>query len=143
MPKASIMPTTSRRQTLRLYAASTLAGLLTPTLAVAATTDPDAELIRLCDRLVVVRRLENAAYDENPEDEETQDILTEPLNAEWHQIADRLAKLDSPRTPEGARAMALAALSEVPRNRDDTIDYGDLHSWLSVGCARYLAGEGV
>lgn len=141
MPKASIMPTTSRRQTLRLYAASTLAGLLTPTLAAAAA--PDTELIRLCDRLVVVRRLENAAYNENPEDEETQDILTEPLNAEWHQIADRLAKLDSPRTPEGARAMALAALSEVPRNRDDTIDYGDLHSWLSIGCARYLAGEGV
>jgi hypothetical protein len=31
---------------------------------------PDAELIQLCDRLVINRRLETAAYDANPEDEE-------------------------------------------------------------------------
>lgn len=137
MPTAEIISITTRRNALRLGAAATVTGLLAPVIAI-ATPGADAELIRLCDRLVMVRRLENAAYDENPEDEETQDILTEPLNAEWHQIADRLAKLDGPRAPEAARAMALAAMAEIPFDRDGTIDGADLHIVLALGCVKYI-----
>src|ERR1700719_523355 len=93
---------------------------------IATPSGPDAELIQFCGRLVVNRRLEASAF-ETIRDEEERDIITAPINEEWHQLADRITNLDSPRTPEGARAMALAAMAEVPRNLDDSIHFTELH----------------
>jgi hypothetical protein len=73
------------------------------------------------------------------DDDDEREPFTAPIDAEWFGLKDRIVALERPRTPEGARAIALAALSEVPRYRDGTIDYGDLHSLLAMWCAEFIA----
>jgi hypothetical protein len=46
--------------------------------------------------------------------------------------------MERPRTLEGARAMALAAMAQVPRNRDDSIHFTELHEVLSMGCVEFI-----
>jgi hypothetical protein len=73
-----------------------------------------------------------------PEDDDERAVITDPLTAEWFGLAEALEELDGPRTPEGARAMALAAMAEIPRNSDGTIDCGDLHVSLAMGCVEFI-----
>ncbi len=133
MPKADTKTTRTRRRLPKDAAA---------TAAPAEPAGADAELIRLCNRLVANRALEQAAYRANPDNDDEREITTGPLNEEWFELRDRLFDLDSPRTREGARAVALAALSECPRDKD-AILYEGLHTWLSLGCAEYLATPAI
>jgi hypothetical protein len=139
MPLAN--PVTSRRQALGFGAAACCIATI-PKHPDAAAPSPDAELIRLCDRLVINRALEAAVYEAYPDDDDEREPVLAPIDNEWWELAAALEELDGPRTPEGARAMALAALAEAPRDCDGDIENGDLHERLAIGCARYLAGEG-
>jgi hypothetical protein len=138
MPQAEITFAPSRRQALGLGAVA----IATISKPASSTPCPDAELIRLCERLIINRAREAAAYAANPYDDDERALVTDPLNDEWFEIAAALKELEAPRTPEGARAMALAALAEAPRDRGGDIAHGDLYCWLAIGCAEYLAGEG-
>jgi hypothetical protein len=93
-------------------------------------------------RLIINHAREAAAYAANPYDDDERALVTDPLNDEWFELAEALEELESPRTLEGARAVALAALAEAPRAPNGNIQCGDLYCWLARGCAEYLAGEG-
>jgi hypothetical protein len=111
----------------------------TPTIA--APSGPpgvDDELIRLCRRLLVNRELEDAAYKANPRDDAARAPITDPLNEEWFELGDRLRDLGSPHTPQGARAMALLALAQRPRDSAGAPMYEDLHNRLSMECAEFV-----
>jgi hypothetical protein len=104
---------------------------------IATPPGPDAELIRLCDRLVANRAREEALYRAIPDENKRAPVLA-PITDEWFELADALCEMESPRTPEGARAMALAAMAQVPRKSDDTVLCTELHEVLSIGCVEFI-----
>jgi hypothetical protein len=138
MPQAVSIPIPSisatRRGTLCFGGIAAIAGLLKPAIA-----SPDAELIRLCRRLVAIHAIEEArpARDEDS----LMSLVLDPLNVEWFEIQDRLHGIGGPRTPEGAIAAAFAALAEAPRDQEGIITCPDLATWLSVRCVEFIAGE--
>jgi hypothetical protein len=136
MLKATHDPTsTTRRDAIRFGA---VAAMLLPAAARSAP-NPDAELIRLCDRLVVNRALEQAEYQANPH--KNDEGAPDPLNDEWFKISEQICQLDGPRTREGACAAARATLANAPLDQQQALECGDLGSWLSITCAKYLAGS--
>jgi hypothetical protein len=139
MPTAEIISTTSRRNALRLGVAATVSSLAAPVIAIAiaSPTDADAELIRLCGRLVVNRARTGAAFEAITDEDERAEIM-DPLNEEWFELSEALSELERPRTLEGARAMALAAMAEIPRDLEGNIEYGELHVLLSMGCVDFI-----
>jgi hypothetical protein len=95
----------------------------------------DAELIRLCDRLVVVNADFNAC------ETITADGETDPIAVELGEIMERLFKLPSPRTREGAQAAAKAMLSGLPSDcLQEAVDNSNLETWLGIARAEYLVG---
>lgn len=104
---------------------------------VAAPAGPDAELIRLCDRLVANRAREEATYQAIPDEVKRAPVMA-PITDEWFELAEALEQMESPRTPEGARAMALAWMAQVPRKSDDSILCSELHEVLSLGCVEFI-----
>jgi hypothetical protein len=105
----------------------------------------DAELIRLCDRLVALE-----AKDENiyltVEDDDEANRLSEILLPEFQELRDRIFALDAPTTRDGQRAFARAALAAAPRDsRGDVIldTGGGLPAFPAFGLAHSLAGSAV
>jgi hypothetical protein len=99
----------------------------------------DAALIRWCNRLVEVQAAIHVLYDYIHDDNE-RDRMLEPLDVEWKKLRGRLSEFQPPRTPAGARAVALAALSEQPDDLDDAARNGNVTCWLALACAHYLTG---
>ncbi len=71
---------------------------------------PDAEMIRLCKRLLAVQIVYVQAHKVIDDDDDRTDIL-EPLEDCWAEIDERLRKLGGPTTLEGARAAAQVFLT--------------------------------
>jgi hypothetical protein len=135
---------TGRRRALQFSVAAIVAGIGEPALAAAAS--PDAELIRLSERLVALRSAEHSLLtaSDAPDDPDT-DPTTGPLlranDAEWRTIMGRLADM-SPTTLAGAQAMARAALANAPRDGAGNVDVLD-DDRLLFGAIGWLAGERV
>jgi hypothetical protein len=105
----------------------------------AATADsPDAELIRLCDRLVEIH---NAwvKLGETIRDDKDREAAGAPLHQEWLDIRARFFDMKRPVTREGAAAMARAASVNGDRDRLDRTMATDFGEWLALAACAYLA----
>lgn len=108
-----------------------------------STPDPDAELIALCDRLVVWETKYDAIYLAMPDDNEA-DHAAAPMMPEYDEIKRRLYALDAPKTIAGQQAFARAAMASATRYSDGTLmldDGGNIGSYLAFGLAHSMAGE--
>jgi hypothetical protein len=128
-------------------AAALLAGAAAATLprvALAAGTGPDAELIRLCDRLVEIDAEERAILASTDEDDGGPlKPRYDALNVEWHAIDARLCDVADPVTKAGALAVARAAVAQAPRQTDGSFSTPELAEWLAFTAAAWFAAEGV
>jgi hypothetical protein len=138
------MSTTSRRSTLGFSAAAIVAGITAPTLADAGTPNPDAELIRNCDRLAAIRTEEMALYSvpDEEEDHGHEDAVTS-LNEKFHQVASLIYASEPPQTLDGIKAMARAAITGAERSPDGSIDMIDMTQWMSIRMIEFLSGRSV
>lgn len=104
----------------------------------------DAELIRLCARLVALERQEAAIYKvrHTAEDEERTEPELDRLGAERETILQRLNEIGKITTLSGARAMAAAAISEAPKDRAGQVEctQGEDAEWLAFTVSEFLAG---
>jgi hypothetical protein len=112
-----------------------------PPPALADADSPDAELIRLCDRLVAIDAAESTIYATvDGSDDDALDAALDPFTAEWRAIEARLYELGGPRTPQGTVAMARAAVAYTTTEPDGsfatTIHLAD---WLAINVAACVA----
>jgi hypothetical protein len=98
---------------------------------------PDAELIRLCDRLVAISDEERSLY-ATIKDERTRNTALQPLTDEWFAIRTRLYEMDRPMTSEGARAAAMAARANADSDPSFKVMASDLGDWLALAACAYL-----
>jgi hypothetical protein len=103
----------------------------------------DAELISLCDRLTELieaeRRIVMAQH--TIEDEERTEPELAAVCDEQKAVFDRITELPEPVTLAGASAMARAALSQAPIDRDESLSPMDDAEWLAFGAVTFLAGQ--
>ncbi len=102
----------NRRGTFKAITAAAMGAVVAPVVAQAAP-GPDADLIAMADRYVALEARYNAAYKVpglTIEMEEAIDRQNAPIEAEMHEILDRIARTPA-RTPEGVAAIARAALA--------------------------------
>ncbi len=100
----------NRRGTIKAIAGGAVAAVVAPVAAQAAGS-PDAELIAMADRYVALEASYNRAYKVSGltiEAEEAIDKRMAPVEAEMHEILDRIARTPA-RTPAGLAAIARAA----------------------------------
>jgi hypothetical protein len=102
--------------------------------------DRDAEMIRLCNRLVEISAAENKMTMEIEDDAE-RDIQGKSLADEWRAIQERLLELGKPTTLAGARTMARAAPPWVNLNEDGSPMSGELGMHLLLGAAAFLSDD--
>jgi len=101
----------------------------------------DAALIGECDRLHAINAAIQAASVAITDESERVPVI-DRLDEQWFAVRDRIFKLASPRTAEGAVAVAKAILSEGhPDSLGEAVEGGDLQSWLCRACAEFLAGQ--
>jgi hypothetical protein len=128
---------TSRRSALRGGLAAIAAGLAVPALA-STKPDDDAQLIRLCDRLVQLRTYEIAELSSDDYDE---DNLVEN-DREWDAIVPRVRQIDRPLTLAGAAAMGRCVVRHCSTCRDGEVYTEiDLAKWMTIRVSEFLAGE--
>ncbi|HET6236884.1 MAG TPA: hypothetical protein VFE41_18265 [Acetobacteraceae bacterium] len=131
----------TRRLTLFAAAATPAAAMpIAPT-----APGSDAELIRLCDRLVAIQAEETAMFevdlytdDDGSRFKPVMDALTE----ERRTVETRLYDVGGPTTKAGLLAAARAAASEAPKDADGAISCVALAEWLAFGVVERMAGEG-
>jgi hypothetical protein len=137
MPTATNSNTTpTRRSALGFSAAALAAGLTVP--ALDATSSPDAELIRLCDRLVNLRTYEQATLDLDDYDEA--DLLES--DREWDQLRNRVGEIDRPLTLAGASAMARCVVRHSYKCADGCVIMLDIAQSMGIRISEFLAGGG-
>jgi hypothetical protein len=101
---------------------------------------PDAELIRLCDRLVAIQAAETAIYAKmDGSDDDALDAALDPFTAEWRAIEARLYEVGGPITPQGMVAMARASLAYASKEPDGSFDTTYLGDWLAINVAAFVA----
>jgi hypothetical protein len=102
---------------------------------------PDAEVIRLCERLLAVNLAIEAAYPAIDNDA-LRDIAMQPLDREWAALKGRLYQLPPPRSRGSVRAAAKAMLSYSGLDTyEDAAESSDMLMWLSRACFEYLASD--
>ncbi len=109
MPKATNTPTTSRRGLLYGSVAAALATAATALPAPAATAQPDAELIALCDEFNVLERAYVASFDLIADDD-TRTLANGPLHEAQEELVERMATLTAT-TIDGFAALAGAIVA--------------------------------
>jgi hypothetical protein len=146
MPKASMMPTTSRRQTLQFSSMAATVSLLTPALAVAATPGPDADLLGLC------RQLEDDTHALRSYEaltlalwKPTDQAEVEVLLGHWHGTIDQIIPLPA-RTAAGIRtkaaALGHALMQKVAVSTGLSFDQqAEDYELLAMSLVRDLVGE--
>jgi hypothetical protein len=108
------------------------------------STSDDAELIAVCERLVAREAEGEAQAHADPHAPDAGPNHTRYLELMQQSRADcyRLFELPGPTTPEGARAVARAALAIVPRTTGGEIMLYDRDpARLAFGCAEFLVGR--
>lgn len=133
---------TTRRNTLGFGAAAVASGscVLSP---VGAHAHPDADLIRLCARIIAIEAEQATLFTirHTLDDEARTDPAMNALYDERDQVFDQLRHLLRPTTIDGARAVARASLALAPRaNNGDILWVGDSER-LAWSVADYLAGR--
>jgi hypothetical protein len=118
----------------RFSLAALAAGLTAPALAT-ATHSPDAELIRLCDRLVELRTYEIAEVSSDDYDE---DNLVEN-DREWDAIVPRVREIDRPLTLAGAAAMGRCVVRCTSKHPDGSFSMIDIAEWMARRVSEFLA----
>lgn len=102
----------------------------------------DAELVRLCERVVAIKVQEDALFasGDSIEDDDRIAPLLVPLADERGEIIEQLEDLGPvPSTWVGVRSMAAAALALAPRSSDGVIlADGDDAAWLAYRVAQVL-----
>jgi hypothetical protein len=138
-----------RRRLLAGATAALAAGTAIATKALAGPVESlqgagdDAELIRLCERLIAWE----ARYEEiclTIEDDDEANAAAAAINGEFAQIRDRLYELGAPVTAEGRLAFARACLASAQHDRSGKIildNGGSISSYLAFGLAHSVAGE--
>jgi hypothetical protein len=113
-----------------------------PMLANAAESNPDAELIRLCDRMIAVRAEQEAlaiadpwAPDDGPLSEQYHE-----LHDEWIALADRLQVAEPPTTLEGIRAAARMAWNGAGQDRQGRVMSSTPWDWIRLQTIGWAAG---
>jgi hypothetical protein len=158
MPKANpdtiTTPTLhpSRRALLARSTAALVTGAAAATVARAApqaapaAAGEDAELIRLCDRLIVLEKQHDAIYLAFSDDDEA-DRQAGPLIPELLEIRDRLYAIGAaPISEAGRLAFARAAIASAERTHDGRImldDGGSIGSYLAFGLCHSVAEDGA
>jgi hypothetical protein len=112
----------TRRTAFKFGTAALIVGFGIPALASAAT-NPDAELIALCDRFTAVRNA-SISLDTIEDDADCEQAL-EALDDEWFALSERIYLHERPITLEGAKAMARAVIPHINKNNDRTF-YGTM-----------------
>lgn len=104
---------------------------------------PDAELIRLCDRLTELTAAERSIImaQHTIEDELRTEPALDAVCDEQKAIFDRITELPDPVTLAGAAAMARTALADAPLELDGSISPMDNAEWLAFGAVTFLAGQ--
>ena len=125
--------TPSRRA---LFTGATAAAALA---SLPAMASPDAELIRLCDRLSAISARENVLCS-TVEDDDLRDELLKPSMEEWHRIAERLWEMGVPLTREGAAAVARAGIANTDHDLAGVPVGRDLGHHLLLSAAVFLEG---
>ena len=105
--------------------------------------NPDAELIRLCDRLVANRAEEKAICDadEWAPDRGPYKARYDALGEEMDRVTDQLYATADPVTAAGVRAAARAALCVAPKDSDGDITCDGLAEWLAFAVVQHVGGE--
>ncbi len=104
----------------------------------------DAELIRLCDRLVEIDAEERAILASTDEDDGGPlKPRFDALNVEWRAIDERMCDVADPVTRAGALAVARAAVAQAPKQTDGSFSATELAEWLAFTAAKWFAQEGV
>ena len=146
MPKATDNPTPSRRRALCDGAAAALDRPITPAIAEAGPkAGDDAELIRLCDRMVEIQARTFELYSGPcaPKDPDNDPVIgpeLAALSADWLEVMLCLVGL-APVTLPGARALARAALANAERDINWKIVTGDPAPSLMHQAVGWLAGD--
>ena len=129
-------------------AAALLAGaaaVALPRTVQAAGDGQDAELIRLCERLVAIRAdwVAICAADEWAPDHGPYKPRYDALGEESDRIEATLYDLAAPVTLAGARAVATAAVSVAPKDADGSITCDYLSEWLNITVVEFVARVAV
>jgi hypothetical protein len=137
------MSATSRRSALRGFGlAGIAAGLAAPALASVRSDEADAELIRLCARLVHLRAHEAAVIELMGDDYD--DETLEQNDREWFAIVDRVREIDRPLTLAGATAMARCVVAHSYVRPEGGFYGADvITDWMPIRVSEFLAGEEV
>jgi hypothetical protein len=133
----------SRRSALGVAVAAIVAGITAPALASATASNPDAELIALCDRLVQLRTHELAHLASIGWSDGDDDDPLEETYAEQKALAARARQIDRPHTLEGAAAMARCVVRLSDSHPDGEIYSTDLAEWMAIRVAEFMAGRSV
>jgi hypothetical protein len=139
-PKADPATTVrSRRSALRFGGTATVAGLMTPLTSLAAAY-ADAELIRLCNRVLSLWAKMEALYRvrRTLADEIRTEPMLEQLYRENEIAVDRIDDTGGPTTLVGARAMAETSLALAPRNNAGDLLFHGNAEWLAFCVAEFL-----
>jgi hypothetical protein len=147
-PPPDVARITPGRRGLLGGAQALLAGVAAVTLpraALAAGIGPDAELIRLCDRLAANRAEWFAIMNSRHtiEDEKRTEPDNDRLLAERHARLDQIEAAPDLSTMAGAAAMARAAMADTPVGVDGHWEAREDNEWLALTVAEYVAREGV
>jgi hypothetical protein len=125
MPTAIQTTTTpTRRSAMQFGVGALIAGITAPIMASAALS-PDAELIKICDRLLRIKAAFNELFSRRntvEQEDATEDELT-ALYDRKSLAVEELEELDPPTTLAGVKALARAALATHDgRNSDGEIE---------------------
>jgi hypothetical protein len=117
-----------------------IAAQMRPDAATATATD-DAELIRLCDRLVALKAHFETIYTTIKGDDEANRAIA-PMEPEYAEIKAALWACSAPITDAGRRAVARAAIATAPKTSQGEImldTRGGLSSCLAFSLCRSFA----
>ncbi len=105
--------------------------------------DPDAELIRCCDRIVQLEADARAIYAvrHTLEDERRTEPALDRLYAERDRYLSAIDELPVVTTLAGARAMARASVATAEKELDGNLSYQGDAEWLAFTVAEFLAGK--
>lgn len=131
---------TDRRAALRLGLAVTAATIASP--AISGLPGTDAELIRLCERLIDLDNEQAALLKAGTglEYERSIDPRLDEIGAEADAILVQIARLPSVSTLPGMQAMARASIALAPRGRDGGSETPEDTDWLAFEVLQALAG---